>query len=376
MLLAVFFTGSVAAADSSLATLENGLSDLIYRASRSVVTVEASRAVPTDFLHGAAEEAVHRVISSGVILDSTGHILVSASTIAGCDRLIVKFEGQALPARLLGTDYRTGLALLDVGRKVGQPAPKTEQYACAGQLVITIGNAYGLRACPSLGFCAGSRPEGTMQFSAAITPGTLGGGLFDLSGHLVGVIIGGIGEHPLSEVGLAVPVHEFDALVEHILVRGDRESGYVGVTTTDIEISPGLQIRTPVQPASAGGRSYLTIERGTIITAVVPGGPAFRAGLARGDLLYRVNQRSINSAQDLMAELRSLRPGSTIDLGFIRNSQPYTVRVTVGQRNLDQITAELSDLRAPISEQELFRQVDSMKKIILDLESRLRSRKQ
>ena len=374
-LLAVFFAGSSHAADSSLTSLESSMSELIYDISRSVVTVETSRSVPGDVLEGAADEAVHRMISSGTIIDSSGHILVAASTVAGYDRIIVNFQDQQLPARLVGIDYHTGLALLALDRPIGEPARFTDRHTCVGQMVVAIGNAYGLQACPTLGFCAGSRPDGAMQFSAAITPGTVGGGVFDLSGQLLGVVVGGLGAGEPSETGLAVPAHLLPSTVYELLTSGDRVAGYIGITTADIEISPGIELSAPYQLASAGSRRQMIVDKGTIVTQVMSQSPAAVSGLRKGDLLFSIDKTPISSAFELMDRVRLCPPGGAIELGFIRHHQAYYVKLNVGQRDLA-TAGEFAVGRQigssdSLNRNELYREIQRLKRSLMQVEKKL-----
>jgi len=334
--LAVFFSNYfVARADSSLVSLENGLSDLVFQISRSIVTVEASEPLQTDLFAGSGEEVVERLISSGIIIDSSGHIVIAASSVAGRERIIITCEGLIIPAKLKGIDYRTGLAILETNQRFGTPVNLVSRSGCAGKMVIALGNAFGLSACPTLGFCAGSRPDGTVQFTASITSGMVGGGLFDLSGRLVGVITGGIGSGEMAEVGLAVPVHRMLGAIEHLLTRGDRLAGYVGVSTADIEIAPGISISRNEIFASSRGNRHETIEKGTVITEVVVDSPASKAGLRRGDLIFSANNFTINSALDLMNLVQSGHPGDILVLGFIRQNIPHQAKIRIGRKGLE-----------------------------------------
>jgi len=375
--LAVFFAGSAFAADSSLCSLEGSLSGLISEISRSVVTVESSRSVPGSLLEGAADEAVHRLVSSGTIVDSAGHIVVAATTVAGYDRIIIRFEDVQLPARLVGTDYHTGLALLSVGRPLGRPARLTPNHTCVGQMVVAVGNSCGLRASPTLGFCAGSRPDGTMQFSASIASTAVGGGVFDLSGRLLGTVIGSIGEPQGGATGVAVPAHQLPATVNYLLTRGDRVAGYIGITTADIEIVPGIALTPPIQPASAGASRPILVERGTIVTEVMDGSPAARSGLRKGDLLFSVDGRPISSALELIGQVRNSRPGSVMELDFVRNNLPYRARLTVGRRELSSMGDLGYGRSTPDStlgdRDSLLQEVQRLKRSLQAVEQQLRS---
>ncbi|MBU8934217.1 MAG: S1C family serine protease [candidate division Zixibacteria bacterium] len=335
--VAVFFlfglaTG-VSANDSSLTILEDRLNDLVYRTSRSIVTLE-SISNSRSGLHSGKHESVHRLISSGVIIDSMGGILVAASSVVGRDHLLVRFADQVISVQLIGIDYHTGLALVSAGIPLGRPARLAHQYGCAGQMVVAIGNAYGVRASPSLGFCAGMRPEGSIQFSAQITSGTVGGGLFDLSGWLVGVITGGIGRDRWAEVGLAVPSPGLAKVARYLYRHGDRQAGYVGITSVDIEITPGIEVTMPAQLVRAESQRYFIVDRAVMITDVIPLSPAANAGLACNDLLVSLNGEAITSAVALRSFVRQSHPGSVIDIGLVRNNLPLVVPLQIGRLRL------------------------------------------
>ena len=335
--LAVVFLASAAAEEQALSSLETGLSELVYTASRSVVTIEATQAAAWGQSPSPGEEAVHRLVSSGIIVDSLGHVIVAASSVVGRELIYVSYEGRVFQAGLLGVDYQNGLAVLRTAPRLGQPAGMTEQAGCAGQIMIAMGNAYGISACPSLGFCAGLRPDGTLQFTAAVNPGMLGGGLFDLSGELVGVITGGIGSAKVPEAGLAVPARGIRNTLEYILKWGTRQAGYVGISTADIEVTPGIEIALQGgnQLASVGPLARHTVERGAVVTDVVARSPAWQAGLRPGDIIFSADGRSVESGLELMNAVLATAPRSAMTFGIIRQDRPYYVQVTVGHREID-----------------------------------------
>jgi S1-C subfamily serine protease len=372
---AVFFSDTAFAADAPLSALEHGLNDLIYQFSQSVVTVETSKPIATKAPEGYGDQSVSRLISSGIIYDSDGHVLVSASAVDGRDQIVVHFANQTIPAELRGIDYQTGLAVIYTNRSIGTPVVFDNRPGCAGQMVVAMGNAYGIQASPSLGFCAGARPDGVIQFSAPITSETVGGGLFDLSGNLVGIITGGIGSGRWAEAGLAVPAHEIPGIVRDLLANGDRLAGYIGITTTDIEIAPGLELTSPHQLISVGAQPSAVIEKGVLITSVVPFSPAARAGLKKGDLLFSLNDQSLSSSLELKNQVRQIPPERVIELGFIRYNRPYRTGVKVGRLELTALESDFieSNPLTPrsITADSLLNELNALKRTILLLERRL-----
>ncbi len=373
--LAVFFATGASAADSSLIRLEDRINELIYKASRSVVTIEAIRTGASNSSSVPGHEPMHTLVASGIIYDSLGHILVAASSVKDRDQIRVRFDNRVLLASLQGVDERTGLALLSVGRSIGEPAHVVPRSGCAGQMVVAVGNAYGVRAAPSIGFCAGVRFDGIMQFSAVITSGTVGGGVFDLSGNLVGVISGGIGRDRFAEVGLAVPAAKISGVVSYITQNGDRHAGWIGVRVADIEISPAIEMTHPTSLVAAGSGQGRLIEHGVLVTNVVPGSPAARAGLQMGDLLFLLDGSTLQSALQLQNHVRNQPPGSPVELGFLRRETPYVVQFKIGRRTNQAETNEPFDSITPERDstpRSLEREIDSLKQVLYDLEQRLR----
>lgn len=372
---AVFFSEAAFAAEASLTALESGLNDLIYRLSQSVVTVETSKHIPVQSPDGYGDQTVSRLISSGIIYDSGGHVLASASAVASRDQIVVHFADQTIPAKLQGIDYQTGLAVIYINKSIGSPVVFNNSAGCAGQMVIAMGNAYGMQASPSLGFCAGSRTDGVIQFSAPIASETVGGGLFDLSGNLVGVITGGIGSGRWAEAGLAISAYEIPNIVRYLMTHGDRQAGYIGITTTDIEISPGLELTPTHQLINVGAQSSPLIEKGILITSVVPFSPAARAGLKEGDLLFSLNDKPLSSSIKLRNQVRQIPPETIIELGFIRYNRPYRAIVKVGQLELTAPEEAFfeSNLLTPrsISADSLLNEINSLKRTIFLLKRHL-----
>jgi S1-C subfamily serine protease len=132
----------------------------------------------------------------------------------------------------------------------------------------------------------------------------------------------------------AVPASRIPGIVAHLVTNGDRPSGYAGITSQEIEISPGIALPQPsVIPASAGGSQEI-IERGVVVTAVMPTSPASRAGLAVGDLIFAVDHMPINSASGLASLVRQSPPGTSLQLDFIRQNQVYSLPLIVGRKSL------------------------------------------
>jgi len=372
-------TGLVFSQDRGLIPLETSLQTLISRVSQSIVTIEAVKSVSETLPTSQCDRRLYNLIASGIVFDTAGYILAAASSVIDRDNILVIAEGQKIPARLVGIDYQSGLALLRADRPVGIPVEALDDYRCIGQLVVAMGNSFGLHASPSLGFCAGARMDGSLQFSAAISSGSIGGGIFDLSGKLIGAITGGIGEGKQAEAGLAVPASEIPGIVEYLKKNGNRLAGYLGVTLSDIEIAPPIEIRTPNVFAGGYQQRNRLIDRSIIVTEVVPESPASFVKMSKGDLIISIEGEEITSAVDFLYQIRKIRPGSIVQLGLLRQNQLLMTDVIIGQRpNLNSDT-EISGLftngPSQNADASITQELQALKKAMQRLEQRISDKK-
>lgn len=375
----LFNISGTISADSSLVRFENQLNDLVYNASRSIVTIESIRSISQSKFNNSSNETVQSIISSGVIIDTLGNILAVAPSIVKHDYLMVHYENKVIPACIKGIDYNTGVALLNIGQRIGEPVKMISIYSCVGQMIVALGNSFGIKASPSIGFCAGLRPDGTLQFSSVISSGTIGGGLFDLSGNLVGLITGGISEDRWAEVGLAVPSRKLKKIIDYLSKFGDKQAGYIGITSADIEFTPGIQITFPVQFARNTPHKSQVIDQGIMITEVVHLSPAFNAGLQRGDVLISMNGSPLKSAAELKRSIRHYLPGTVIDFGFIRNNVPYIAPLQIGKvEYLSEVAFQGISHNSPtrMNTDSLLNEIKILKKTLNNLEIKLRNIKQ
>ncbi len=377
--LLILNTVNVFAADSSLVPLETSLQNLISGLSQSIVTIEAAKSVSQSLPSSKSENRIVNLIASGVVYDSAGHILVAASSVMDRENILVIADGQRVQARLVGIDYQTGLALIKAERPLGSPVEALDNYRCIGQLVVAVGNSFGLHASPSLGFCAGARTDGSLQFSAAISTGSIGGGIFDLTGKLIGAITGGIGNGTQTGAGLAVPASEIPAIVEYLRTYGDRQAGYLGVTISEIEVAPAIELRSPNIMAGGVQPPIRLINQSIIVTDVMPKSPAAFGRVAPGDLIISINGDEINSAVDFLYQIRKARPGSIMQLGLIRQNHFLYADIEIGRRaNLNsdiQLTGIFEKGLSQPTDASIQEEFQSLKKAMLRLEQRISDNK-
>ena len=253
--------------------------------------------------------------------------------VAGANSISVALrDGTTYPARLLGKDETNDLAVLKIDARGLPIAPlgKSEDLII-GEWVIAIGNPYGFllgNSEPSVtvGVISGTgrnlvaRSQGSaiyvdmIQTDASINPGNSGGPLVNALGEIVGMNSsifspsgGSIG------LGFAIPVNRVKHVTEDLLAHGTVRRPWIGLKP---EIPQGQNQRE-------------SLRAGVIVGAVVPGSPADRGGIRRGDVLVRSRSRVIRNAFDWEAELLDLRVGDQVPLVLKRGARDMPMRVTI-----------------------------------------------
>ena len=370
LLATVFFSVNLFAQDSSLINLESGLNDLVYDISRSIITVEATEPIYPNNFSGNNNEAIYSVISSGLIYDTAGHVLTLASSVIDRSQIKIHFEDKIIPARLVAVDYQSGLALLKMQYPYGLPFSQMPQTGCAGQMIVAVGNSYGVRAAPALGFCSGFRPDGLMQFTASFTSSTHGGGIFTLTGKLIGIITGVIGKD--SKIGLALPAHKLPEIVQYLKTNGDRLAGYLGLSTTEFEISPPIEVRVSNRLASTHQSNVIVVSRGLVVSKVIPNSPAAKAGLKQGDLIFQANGRPIDEAIELANYVKKSAPGTLIHFDILRQNNAYSVQLAIGQMKLTSSTFGNTITNKDLVTDSILKEIQTLKETLYYLENRLK----
>jgi serine protease Do len=276
---------------------------------------------------------------SGFIIDSAGYVVTNNHVVGQAATVKVELaDGRELPARVVGTDPKTDLALLkiDAGAALPTVAFGDSDRLRVGEWVLAMGNPFGLGGSVTAGIVSalgrqiGAGPyDDFIQTDASINPGHSGGPLFNAAGEVVGVNAaifspsgGNIG------IGFAVPSTLAKHVVAQLKEHGKVERGWLGVSMQRLD------------PALAGALG--TGEaRGALIGAVEPNGPAARGGLQPGDVVIDFNGRAIAQPRDLAEAVAEVRPGSATTVTVLRNGQRMEQRVTIAR------TADAREARAP-----------------------------
>ena len=297
---------------------------------------------------------VQESLGSGFIVDPKGYIITNNHVVEKADKIYVKLstdpDSQDLgrPARVIGTDKATDLAVIKIDTNTPLPTVKlgNSDTTQVGDWVEAIGSPFALSQTVTAGIISAKNrtiePGASGQFQhfiqtdAAINPGNSGGPLVDAHGELIGIntfIITDSGS--FAGAGFAIPSQIARSSAESIIKTGTVHHGYLGISMND------------VTPDNA---SFFALPdaSGAIVSQVVPDSPACRAGLKTGDVLRALNGKTIVNGSALQVAVTQIAPGNTIDLGILRNGKPETVRVQVGEYHAK---TELADNNGPSSGQ-------------------------
>ena len=268
---------------------------------------------------------------SGFVIDPSGIIVTNNHVVGHADKILVLFsDGTQLPARVLGFDDLTDIAVIQVNAPSRLPAVTwgDSRQMEVGDWILAAGNPFGLGGSVTAGIISargreiGAGPfDDFLQLDAPINPGNSGGPVFNMDGEVVGVNTAIASPTGASVgIGFAIPSEIARRIVAELREKGRIERGWLGVSVQDIAAAPG-------RPA------------GVAIAAVERTGPAARAGLRPGDLVYAMNGDRVDSSRGLIRAVAAIAPGQKLRLSVVRQGREMEIPVTIGRRPTDQAGA-------------------------------------
>lgn len=270
---------------------------------------------------------------SGVIVDAkNGYIITNAHVIENADEITVTLlDDRQIKAEIVGRDKPSDVAVLKVTAKnlVEMPLADSSK-AEVGDFVLAIGNPFALSHSVTSGIISAlgrsdNNPDSYQDFiqtDAPINPGNSGGALVNLQGQLVGVntaIFSGSGGN--IGIGFAIPSNMVRAVMGQLVQYGEVKRGMLGVQLSNT-FTPGIAENLGLENA-----------RGALVSQVVDGSPADRAGIKAGDVITTINGRNVTNASELRNAIGLLRIGEKVELGLIRDGKPRRVSAVIGERD-------------------------------------------
>ncbi|HSP16011.1 MAG TPA: trypsin-like peptidase domain-containing protein [Thermoanaerobaculia bacterium] len=264
-------------------------------------------------------------LGSGFVWSDDGIIVTNNHVVEGASRISVNFQdGTQLPARLIGVDPDSDVAVLRVDALHLTPAPiGTSSDLLIGETVVAVGNPFGLSGTvttgvvSALGRSVPSKEQGRtftdfIQTDASINPGNSGGPLLNIEGKVIGINTAIYAN--AQGIGFAIPVDRARKVIQDLLRYGQVRSGWLGAVTATL---------TPEEAKRLGLRA----SRGALVARVFSGSPAQSAGIRPGDVITSVDGKPVDSREAFSTYTATAAPNQAVSLGVSREGAPRTVQV-------------------------------------------------
>lgn len=301
------------------ASAQAGLADVVERALPAVVTVFILQRDPAEEGVPPLESGEQPIsgLGSGVILSGDGYVITANHLVEKASRIVISrgMEEQRYPARLVGVDPGTDLALLKIeGRELPNVAMANSDEVRPGDLVLAIGSPFGLRQTVTMGIISAVGRgdlgvidyENFIQTDAAVNMGNSGGALINARGELIGIntaIFSRTGGH--QGIGFAIPSNLARAVVDRLKARGRVIRGYLGTNVR--ALTPELASALRMRECS-----------GLVVGGIVPSSPADLAGIKTGDVIATINAKEVTTPRQLHIVIGSMEPGTWVRVGIVR----------------------------------------------------------
>ena len=275
-------------------------------------------------------------LGSGVIISQDGYIVTNSHVISKADNIIVMLnDGRKATAKVIGNDVESDLAVIKVDLTGLKPLGFREQSTQVGDVVLAIGNPFGVGQTVTQGIISATGRTGLgintvedfIQTDAAINPGNSGGALVDAYGQLVGINTAIFSRSGGSMgIGFAIPTEIVKLVMNGIIKDGKVRRGWLG-----IELQSSMK-----DPTKLGDDT-----QGVEVMNVMPNGPAAKAGLQKGDIITAMDNKPVDDANTLIQMVARKAPNSVVNLQVMRNKAQSSVNVTLGERQPQEALTEL-----------------------------------
>ena len=275
-------------------------------------------------------------LGSGVIISQDGYIVTNSHVISKADNIIVMLnDGRKATAKVIGNDVESDLAVIKVDLTGLKPLGFREQSTQVGDVVLAIGNPFGVGQTVTQGIISATGRTGLgintvedfIQTDAAINPGNSGGALVDAYGQLVGINTAIFSRSGGSMgIGFAIPTEIVKLVMNGIIKDGKVRRGWLG-----IELQSSMK-----DPTKLGDDT-----QGVEVMNVMRDGPAAKAGLQKGDIITAMDNKPVNDANTLIQMVARKAPNSVVNLQVMRNKAQSSVNVTLGERQPQEALTEL-----------------------------------
>lgn len=291
-------------------------------------------------------------VGSGVVVDAAkGYILTNNHVVADADEIKVTLsDRRTFKAKIIGTDPRTDLAVIQVNgaKDLKQVALGDSKDLEVGEWVLAIGNPFGLSSTVTAGIISAKGRanvgvadfEDFIQTDAAINPGNSGGALVNIKGELIGINTAiATRSKGYMGIGFAIPSNMAKQVMQNLISKGKVSRSQLGVFIQALDDS------------MAQGLGLKDSREGILVSGVMAGSPADKAGLKKYDVILRLNGKTVNDSNQFRNQVAMTPAGSTLEIEVLRNGQRLTFKPQLremesgGKNNANNQAPELNDKR-------------------------------
>jgi len=323
-------------------------SNVTVESESSAIVAAAQKVTPSVVMIVDEVGGVPDAVGSGIVYDTGGWILTNKHVVSGASTIVVRLQDKReFSGTVYGLDTLTDLAIVKISGATGlTAAPLGDSSSLqVGQLAVAIGNPLGVDYPNSVtsGIVSGlgrditvagdtSTSSGTnlhnlIQTDAAINPGNSGGPLIDSSGRVIGISTALA--QTAQGIGFAIPINVAKPILQQALAGEKLSRPYIGIAYMAIDL--GLKTQNNL-PLDHGAWVHNEDASGSVINAVVAGGPADKAGIKNEDIITAIEGQAIDQTHLLEDILIQYAPGRTIAINLYRGGQTLTVHLTLGTR--------------------------------------------
>lgn len=286
---------------------------------------------PFPFPHPQQRPQAVEAKGSGFFISSSGYLITNNHVVKHAKSVFVTLsDGTRLPAKIVGTDPSTDLAVLKVSRK--EPFPYLQLGDSAnvtpGQWVIAIGNPFGLAETVTTGVVSAlgrdigdGEYDSFIQVDAPINEGNSGGPLLNQRGQVIGVNTAILSPSGGSVgIGFSIPSDMVKQISSELIKSGHVTRGFIGVQVQSITPEMAQAMGVPVHDGKAAG---------ALIAQTMTGGPAAKAGLKPGDIITKVDGKAVSNPRELALAISVIKPDGKADITFMRDGKDQQVKLHV-----------------------------------------------
>jgi len=340
----------------ALRTLNKAYEQIAESMTPSIVSIQSTQVVKTQMSPFLSDpffrqffgpqgqiprEQREHALGSGVVVSSDGYILTNNHVVRHATSIKVMLsDTRTFDAKVVGADPQTDVAVVKItGKNLPGPALLGDSSKLrVGDIVMAFGNPFGFNFTVTRGAVSAlNRTEGGIediqnfvQIDAPINPGNSGGALVNVDGQVIGIntaIVSGE-SGPDGEgggfigIGFAIPINMAKHVMDDLIKNGKVTRGFLGANIKSLDEGVARAFKVPD-------------TSGAIIEDVTAGGPAAKAGLRNGDVVRKYNGQPVADSGQLVAMVTETNPGTTVKLDILRDGQPMSVQVTLGERPAD-----------------------------------------